>query len=222
MGFMVEDVGCHILALGVADVGWIAHYDVELGGIGIGVHFLECVMVLEMDLQSESAGVVSGYTECFMGDVPCRDFGIGEPLCQCQGYAAASCSYVEDSEGCVSFQLLCLMGDPVDEFFCFGTWDEDSGGNMEGESAELGCAEHILHGFAVLQSEGEGFECLALFGCQIVGTSHQHVCTGQAEQMLEDEEGYGFGLAFAIDALEPLAEMSEEHHNVVFALNAMA
>ena len=81
MGFMVEDVGCHILALGVADVGWIAHYDVELGGIGIGVHFLKCVMVLEMDLQSESAGVVSGYTECFMGDVPCRDFSIGEPLC---------------------------------------------------------------------------------------------------------------------------------------------
>ena len=118
--------------------------------------------------------------------------------------------------------LFCLMEDPVDEFFCFGTRDEDSGGNMEGESAELCCAEDILHGFAVLQSEGEGFECQALFGCQIVGTSHQHVCTGQAIQVLEDEEGHGFGLAFAIDALEPLAEMAEEHHNVVFALNAMA
>jgi hypothetical protein len=118
--------------------------------------------------------------------------------------------------------LFCLMGDPVDEFFCFGTRDEDSGSYMEGESAELGCAEDILYGFAALQSEGEGFECLALFGCQIVGTSHQNVCSGQTEQMLEDKVGYGFGLAFAIDALEPLAEMSEEHHNVVFALNAMA
>jgi hypothetical protein len=40
--------------------------------------------------------------------------------------------------------------------------------------------------------------------------------------MMEDKEGYGFGLAFAIDALEPLAEMAEGHYNEDFALNAMA
>lgn len=189
MGLVVQDVTLHGDGFAPADVGRIAHNEVE-GGRGIGgtLRFGHDVAVEESDVGTQRLGVAARHAEGRFGNVPSRERGRGQTEGEAHSDAAAAGAGIEEVGRLVGSQFR----GPLHQSLRFGTGDEHIGGDGKGVPVKFGTAQDILHRHAA----AEGFE---------VGGPLLFV--ERSEQEVLAQEGIGVGeieAAFEIEARDGL------------------
>ena len=132
-GFVAQHVFLHLRFLALANVGRVAHNEVETLGVR---EFCEHIVALETHLHPVGCGILRRHFEGFGGEIPRRDLRLGIAVGDGDGDAARTRAGIEN----VARGGAC----PVDEFLGFGTGDEGGGRHVEGESAEIGSTQNVL------------------------------------------------------------------------------
>ena len=151
MGLVVQDVTLHGDGFAPADVGRIAHNEVEGGGgIGGALRFGHDVAVEESDVSTQRLGVAARHAEGRFGDVPGRERGRRQTEGEAHSDAAAAGAGIEEVARLIGSQFR----GPLHQSLRFGTGDEHIGGDDKGVPVKFGAAQDILHRHAA----AEGFE----------------------------------------------------------------
>ncbi len=143
-----------------------------------------------MHVGHQLAGVLAGYGEGLVADVPGVYRGVGQEAGQHDGDAAAAGTDIED-RGLV-FRLGVIARHQAYQLFGFGPWNKHRGRYLEGKAAEFGRADDVLNGFVAVESRHNSVPVGLDLRVGNRAVDH-HVHAPQAQIMLQKHEGNGLG-----------------------------
>ena len=180
----------HVLGLAVTDIGWIAHNDIPLPGIGSTAN-RQHVALFEADLHPQPTRILLRNAKGNGRHIPCRDLRFGPVLRQRTSYASAARTDVKHAGSCARLALFC----PLAQLVGLRSWNQHARGYMKLPRTEVGQSRHILHRLTFGQPFHHDSQTLLPGNRQSLDRPAHNIGHRQRETRFQNVAHHGTGLA---------------------------
>lgn len=204
MGFMAEYVLLHFRLLPLADIGRVAHDEVEMLLFG---PWLQKVVTGKGNVGFQGAGIPGGHAECPFANVPCHDFGCRKCQFQTDRNAAAARSAVEQAKsGTIGRTLSSHLYGPCQEFLRFRPRDEHIGRHPKTMPRKPCNPQGILHRHSLCQTLTDICKAGSLIFRNLANFARINIGARQMHHFLHDQEGNGLCFARSVAGEQKVAQ----------------